>query len=105
MNESRRLPPHGSRKRYRNLGCRCVGCTRGPKAEDMPTELRWPYLWLYKCLGDQIEAWYPEDQISEWKKNGLGDYEADEVCVALGVLPHEVFPGFTESGLDCEVYP
>jgi hypothetical protein len=27
------------------------------------------------------------------------------VCIALGLLPHTVFPGYVEAGMDCEVYP
>lgn len=49
--------------------------------------------------------WYSAEQITEWKTNGLGDFEADEVCIKLGRFPHEVFPGFLEAGLDCGVYP
>ena len=99
------LPPHGSRRRYRVIGCRCIGCTRGPHGDDLPDELRWPYRWLDKALGIQVEAWYSEEQIALWKKYGLGDYEADEVCVRLGTLPHEVFPGYLEAGIDAGMYP
>lgn len=35
----------------------------------------------------------------------MGDYEADEACIKLDYLPHDVFPGYTEAGLDCEFYP
>lgn len=71
----------------------------------MPTELRWPYRWLASALGKQIEAWYTPEQIAAWKRDGLGDYEADEVCIRLGTFPHSVFPGYQEAGLDCDVYP
>lgn len=99
------MPAHGSRRRYRNLGCRCVACTRGPHGGYLPSDLRWPYRWLDKRFGDQIKAWYTEEQIADWKENGIGDFEADEVCIHLGVFPHEVFPGYQEAGIDCGVYP
>lgn len=99
------MPPHGTRQRYRNVGCRCVACTRGTHGANLPTELRWPYRWLVAALGDQVEAWYSEEQIALWKDQGLGDFEADEVCILLGVFPHSVFPGFMEAGLDCDHYP
>lgn len=99
------MPPHGSRKRYRNSGCRCVACTKGPNTPNPPTELRWPYRWLDKFMGTQIEAWYSEEQIEQWKRAGLDDFEADEVCVKLGVLPYEVFPGYLDAGLDYGQYP
>lgn len=100
------LPPHGSRRRYRVVGCRCVACTRGPKAENLPSELRWPFRWFDKAVGtDRVEAWFDAEQIATWKAEGMGDYEADEACVKLDYLPHDVFPGYTEAGLDCEYYP
>lgn len=99
------LPPHGSRKRYRNVGCRCVGCTRGPHGKDVPTELMWPYRWLDKAAGTQIEAWYSSEQITTWKAEGLGDFEADEVCIKLGLMPFDVFPGYLDAGLDTGIYP
>lgn len=107
MNETDRygMPPHGTRKRYRNIGCRCVGCVRGPHGQDVPDELRWPYRFLVSALGDQVEHWYSEAQIQMWKDQGLGDYEADEVCIRLGVFPHSVFPGYMEAGLDAGRYP
>lgn len=108
MQDERRpydLPPHGSRRRYRALGCRCVGCTRGPNHPSLPTELRWPYRWLDRKLGERVELWFTEEEIAEWKANGLEDFEADRVCLKMGVFPHEVFPGYTDAGLDSGVYP
>lgn len=100
------LPPHGSRKRYRGVGCRCVACTRGPKAENLPDELRWPFRWFNNAVGqDRVEAWFTPEQIEEWKANGMGDYEADEACIKLDILPHDVFPGYIEAGLDAGIYP
>lgn len=100
------LPPHGTRKRYRVVGCHCVACTRGPVGVDIPDKLTWPYRFLVRKAGaDYIQQWYSPEQIEHWKLNGLGDYEADTVCIKLGLLPHEVFPGYLEAGLDCEVYP
>lgn len=99
------LPPHASRKRYRQIGCRCVACTRGPKSENLPTELRWPYRWLDRVAHEQVVARYPKELINQWKTEGLDDFEADRVCIALGLLPHTVFPGYVEAGMDCEVYP
>lgn len=100
------LPPHGSRQRYRNTGCRCVACTRGPHGIGIPEQLTWPYRWLKVVAGhEQISAWYTAEQIDNWKLHGLGDYEADEVCIKLGLMPFDVFPGYMEAGLDNEVYP
>lgn len=105
------LPPHGTRRRYRNLHCRCVACTRGPhtgksKADSLPSELRWPYRFLErKFTADFIQAWYPAEQIAKWKADGLGDFEADEVCIHLGEFPHNVFPGYETAGLDSGFYP
>lgn len=71
----------------------------------MPTELRWPYRWLDKAAGTRVPMWFSEQEIADWKENGLGDFEADEACVKMGMLPHEVFPGYMEAGLDSGVYP
>ena len=98
------LPPHGTRKRYRVTGCHCVACTRGPHGIDIPDELTWPYRFLAKAAGTMV-ANFPEAKIEHWKMNGLGDYEADEVCISIGLMPHEVFPGYMEAGLDNEFYP
>lgn len=86
-------------------GCRCVGCTRGASSGNLPTELRWPYRWLERSFGDQLEMWFDAERIAGWKADGLGDFEADEVCIKLGKFPHEVFPGYLEAGLDCGEYP
>lgn len=99
------LPIHGSRRRYRVIGCRCIACTRGAHSENLPTELRWPYRWLDRAFGTQIPAWYSAEQIELWKSEGLSDADADEVCIKLGKFPHEVFPGYMEAGLDYGVYP
>lgn len=99
------LPPHGSRRRYRVTGCRCIACTRGPHGANVPDELRWPFRWLDKTFGEQIPAWYSAEQIATWKADGIGDFEADEICIRLGEFPHAVFPGYMEAGLDCGVYP
>lgn len=100
------LPAHGTRQRYRSIGCKCVACTRGPHGIDIPEVLTWPYRFLARAAGASVvEAHYPTDKVEHWKMNGLGDYEADEVCISLGYMPHEVFPGFDIAGLDCEVYP
>jgi hypothetical protein len=100
------LPPHGTRQRYRNIGCRCVGCIRGPHGIDLPEVLTWPYKKMVERFGhDYLNEWFSAEQIEHWKLNGMGDYEADEACVKLGELPHDVFPGFLEAGLDCDIYP
>ena len=100
------LPAHGTRKRYRVHGCKCVACTRGPLGIDLPEKLTWPYRFIARKADEEyIKAWCTEEEIENWKINGLGDYEADNVCVRLGFLPQEVFPGYLEAGLDCEVYP
>ena len=71
----------------------------------MPPTLTWPFRWLDRAAGSQITEWYSEEQIAEWKANGLGDFEADEVCINLGLMPFDVFPGYLAAGLDCDVYP
>lgn len=105
LNRPYNLTPHGSRRRYRVTGCRCVACTKGAKAENLPDKLTWPYRWLDRAAGAQIAEWYEPEQIAEWKANGLGDFEADEVCIHLGLMPHDVFPGYLEAGLDSGEYP
>lgn len=66
----------------------------------------WPYWHLERAIGNErIAMWYDEETIKRWREIGLDDYEADEVAVKLGTLPHSVFPGWTESGLDADVYP
>jgi hypothetical protein len=30
----------------------------------------------------------------------MDDFEADEACLKVGVLPYDVFPGYLEAGLD-----
>jgi len=105
-NEIREYPPHGTRSRYRNVGCRCVACTRGPHGIDIPETLTWPYRWLQRKAGeDYVKAWFSEEQIEHWRLNGLGDFEADEVCIKLGLMPYAVFPGYLEAGTDNEYYP
>lgn len=100
------LPPHGTRNRYRNVGCRCVGCTRGPHGAGVPEELKWPFRWLDRKAGsERIAAWFTPEQIATWKVEGLGDFEADEAAIVLGYLPNEVWPGYMEAGLDTGIYP
>ena len=99
------LPAHGTRRRYRNLGCRCVACTSGPHGSEVPTELRWPYRWLDKAAGDRVPMWFSAAEIATWKEQGLGDYEADEACIKMGLMPHDVFPGYLDAGLDAGHYP
>lgn len=99
------LTPHGSRRRYRVTGCRCVACTRGASNGEMPEKLTWPFRWLDRAAGEQVAEWFEPEQIAEWKEHGLDDYEADRVCITLGLMPHGVFPGYLEAGLDNEVYP
>lgn len=99
------LPAHGTRKRYRNIGCRCVACTRGPHGSGIPDELRWPFRWLDKAAGTQVQDWFDPEQIAAWKENGIEDFEADEACIKLGLMPFDVFPGYLEAGLDCGYYP
>ena len=104
--EERELPPHGTRKRYRTVGCRCVGCTRGPHSGEIPPVLTWPFKFLERYAGaERIAAWYDAEQIGAWRKSGLTDYEADRLAVEFGYLPYEIFPGYLQAGLDCEVYP
>lgn len=105
MSDGREYPPHGTRSRYRNVGCRCVACTRGPHGIDIPEVLTWPYVWLQRAAGQQVEAWFDQDTIQNWRHNGMGDFEADEVCIKLGLMPFSVWPGYLEAGVDCEVYP
>lgn len=71
----------------------------------MPDKLTWPFRWLDRAAGAQVGEWFTEEEIADWKKNGLEDFVADEVCIKLGLMPHDVFPGYLEAGLDCEVYP
>lgn len=94
-------PKHGTRARYRNLNCRCVACTSrsGPVSADY--QIRWPYQPLQRYFGpEQLEAWYDDEQIAEWRKSGLTDEEADTVAVTLGALPFLVWGGYIEAGLD-----
>jgi len=72
---------------------------------DIPEKLTWPYRWLHRAAGTQVEAWFDAEQIAHWRHNGMGDFEADEVCIKLGLMPFQVFPGYLEAGVDCEVYP
>jgi len=100
------LPRHGTRARYRRIKCRCVACTRQPHGTEMPTQLMWPYNHLERAVGsEQVKAWYDEDTIARWRADGLSDYEADEVAINLGSMAHYVWPGWTEAGLDADVYP
>lgn len=99
------LPPHGTRPRYRRIGCRCVACIRGPVTGEIPPKLTWPFHYLDKKAQGRVAAWYDQEQISTWRKEGLDDYEADRLAIEFGFLPHEVFPGYLEAGLDAEMYP
>ena len=99
------LTPHGSRRRYRVVGCRCVACTRGAQNAELPDSLMWPFRWLDRAAGAQIPLHFEEETIDRWKAEGLGDFEADEVCLKLGLMPFDVFPGYLEAGLDCDQYP
>jgi hypothetical protein len=47
-----------------------------------------------------MEAWYDTDQIKDWRAEGLTDAEADLVAVSFGSLPHEIWGGYLEAGLD-----
>lgn len=101
----RDLPPHGTRRRYRRFGCRCVACTRQGKGPE-PEALMWPFKHLEREIGmERIRDWYDEDTITRWRSDGLGDFEADEVAIHYGRLAHNVWPGWTTAGLDSDVYP
>lgn len=71
----------------------------------MPDELRWPYRWLDKAAGARVAMWFSDEQIAAWKLEGLGDFEADEACIKMGLMPFDVFPGYLEAGLDSGIYP
>lgn len=101
------MPRHGTRPRYRQWGCRCIACTKRPHGTDqLPTSLRWPYKHLERSVGaEHLSMWIDEITIARWKKDGIDDYEADEVAIKFGKMAHEIFPGWTEAGLDANVYP
>lgn len=82
-----------------------MACTRGASNGTIPDVLTWPFRWLDRAAGAQVADWFSEEQIADWKKNGLEDFEADEVCIRLGLMPHDVFPGYLEAGLDQGHYP
>lgn len=106
MEAIRRLfPPHGTRQRYRKMNCRCVACTRQGKGK-VPEKLTWPFQHLERAIGlKQIKNWYSIEQIEKWRADGLGDFEADEVAIRFGTLPHFIWKGWLEAGLDSETYP
>lgn len=100
------VPRHGTRSRYRRLNCRCVACQRGSHNLSIPSDLRWPFRRLEKIIGrDIVAAWYSQEQISDWRINGLKDEDADRVSISLGKMPHEVWDGWISSGLDFPQYP
>ena len=68
--------------------------------------MMWPYKHLERAIGaERLTFWFDSTTIVRWKAEGIGDYEADEVSVRLGRLPHDIFPGWMTAGLDCDVYP
>jgi hypothetical protein len=82
-----------------------VACTRGPKGVDLPDKLTWSFRWLDKAAHWEVYDTFPKDQIEKWQTNGMDDFEADAACIAVGMMPHSVFPGYLEAGIDYEVYP
>lgn len=103
---SKAMPRHGTRSRYRRYNCRCIGCQKGSHNQPIPNELRWPFRPLEKKMGKElIAAWFEPEQIKEWKENGLTDPEADRVAIAVGGMPHEIWGGWLEAGLDSLEYP
>lgn len=72
----------------------------------MPAQLMWPYNHLEREVGSEnIKMWYDQETIDRWKADGLDDYEADRVAIQLGTMAHSTWPGWTEAGLDADVYP
>lgn len=94
-------PAHGTRARNRAFGCTCIACSRRIGAVDDSYELRWPYAPLQREIGaERMEMWFDYDQITDWRKDGLTDAEADMVAIRFGILPHEIWGGYLEAGLD-----
>lgn len=100
------MPRHGTRTRYRRYTCRCIGCQRGSHDKSIPDDLRWPLRSLEKFFGkDSVAAWFEEDQIADWKENGLTDEDADMAAIKLGGMPNDVWSGYLEAGFDFPQYP
>ncbi len=98
----RAFPMHGTRARVRNLNCGCVACTGRTGAVDPGTYvLRWPLRPLKSRLtADVLAMWVDEPTLRVWASEGLTDAEADEISVRVGLLPHVVWNGYLEAGLD-----
>lgn len=96
------LPSHGTRARYRRIGCRCVSCSKSTSVGTNDGPLRWPVRFLYSIVSrEKLEDDYP-DELPLWKSFGLSDIEADHVAVGYGVHPFNVWPGYVEAGIDYE---
>jgi hypothetical protein len=93
------IPGHGTRSRFAEpWGCRCVSCTTR-KPIDPGTKVRWPLQYLASSI--RLSHWdLPEDLVQEWADHGLSDAEADEIAIMIGSMPNEIWPGYTQAGLD-----
>lgn len=96
------FPSHGTRARVRNLNCGCVACTGRIGAQDPATyELRWPLRPLTRSLtADVLAMWVDQPTLRVWASEGLTDAEADEISIKVGKMPHKVWNGYIEAGLD-----
>lgn len=64
-------------------------------------ELRWPLRPLVRSLtADILEMWVDKPTRDRWASEGLTDAEADEITIRVGKLPHTVWNGYIEAGLD-----
>lgn len=96
------LPRHGTRNRYREpYNCRCIACVsrHGSVADDyVPV---WPISKLEEAVSlEVLRMWFDEEIITDWRTSGVSDADADRVAVKLGMMPEDIWSGYTTAGLD-----
>lgn len=79
-----------------------MACVRRAGAQDPSTyQLRWPLRVLEIEIGlERLLLWVTQDQVRRWRERGLSDAEADAIAVTLGFMPHNIWSGYMEAGLD-----
>lgn len=101
MSDVRVFPRHGTRARVRNLQCGCVACVGRTGTVSDEYRLKWPLRPLKtKLTPDILNMWVDDQTILRWTSNGLSDAEADEIAIRVGLLPHTIWSGYIEAGLD-----
>lgn len=96
--------------RYKKFGCRCDVCLAAyaqyrQKSRKTPKKIFIPASPLLNLLDTKYptRAHEMRNTIKAWRKRGTIElYEADRICIMLGIHPYEIFGDIYFSGLEPE---